>query len=210
MPDFGSQSNDAGKKSPSIPVITTHRGNKCVNRSSIVRMRGHTSANVYPGHPELMYTWIPNQFAIYSPFDPYLFLVLGFISFIAATLIPMSSEISLLSALACGLHSFPAGLAASAGNCPGCSLNYYLGLRGGHRLVLRMARHKSGRRSLRLIRKYGLFSLFFSWLPIIGDPLTILAGCLKLAPIRSGGIVIGTRILRYLVLAGLIQCPGFF
>ncbi len=53
-------------------------------------------------------------------------------------------------------------------------------------------------------RRYGRWSLLASWLPIIGDPLTVIAGVLR-EPWWSFVILVGIgKIARYLVLAALV------
>lgn len=53
-------------------------------------------------------------------------------------------------------------------------------------------------------RRYGRWSLLLSWVPIIGDPLTIAAGVLR-EPFPVFLLLVATaKIGRYLVLAGIV------
>ncbi|PLP61177.1 hypothetical protein CYK37_02510 [Mesorhizobium loti] len=103
-------------------------------------------------------------------------------AFLAATLLPVSSELVLLGLLAAG-RGDPALLAvvATVGNTAGSVVNWAIG-RGvevlhGRRWfpVSREHYDKAGG----LFRRYGLWTLPFAWLPVIGDALTVAAGAAR-------------------------------
>ena len=127
-------------------------------------------------------------------------------AFGAATLLPLQSEAVLLGLLANG--SYSAGLliaVASIGNILGSCVNWYLGFKIEH------YKHKkwfpvSEQKMLqaqRIYQKYGFWSLLLSWVPIIGDPITLIAGFLKENFLRFLLIVILAKTGRYLVLYSL-------
>ncbi len=100
-------------------------------------------------------------------------------AFLAATILPGSSE-ALLAGL---VLSFPAAtitlfLSALAGNTAGAVANWYIGRSvaafAGRRWFASALRHVE--RASGLVNRYGSWLLLFSWLPVIGDPLTIAAG----------------------------------
>jgi len=102
-------------------------------------------------------------------------------SFLAATLLPFSSEVVLGVLLNQGLNPYTTLFVATSGNVLGAVVNYGLGAFGG-RLIL----HKFWRmtdpeilKATTRFQKFGVVSLLFSWVPIIGDPLTVAAGVLK-------------------------------
>ncbi len=128
-------------------------------------------------------------------------------AFLGATLLPFSSEAALTAALVAGAPVLPALVSASLGNCLAVLFNYWMGRRWGLPFVARVAETKGGRAAVRAYEKYGTFSLFFTWLPIIGDPLTVIAGVFRLDLLLFMGIVFSTRILRYVVIAGVLQLP---
>lgn len=110
------------------------------------------------------------------------YLGLFFAAFAAATLIPAQSETVLVSLLLGGALSPPLLLlVATLGNVLGSLVNWLLG-----RSVERF-RHKrwfpANERQLekaqRVYHRYGRWSLLLSWVPIIGDPLTVVAGVLR-------------------------------
>ncbi|CAH2401810.1 YqaA family protein [Mesorhizobium ventifaucium] len=115
-----------------------------------------------------------DAFAIYGG----LFLV----AFAAATILPSQSEVALAGLLATGSFS-PAMLVvvASIGNILGAVVNWDLGrglecFRDRPWFPLRPARLN---RATNWYRCYGKWSLLLSWMPVVGDPLTVVAGVLR-------------------------------
>jgi membrane protein YqaA with SNARE-associated domain len=140
-----------------------------------------------------------DDFAVYGG----LFLV----AFAAATILPAQSEAALAGLLASGAFS-PAMLVvvASLGNVLGSVVNWGLG-RGIERFrdepwfPLRPARLK---RATNWYHRYGRWSLLLSWMPIIGDPLTVVAGVLREPLWSFVAIVAVAKLSRYLVVAGAV------
>lgn len=106
-------------------------------------------------------------------------------AFLAATLLPAQSE-SVLAGLVLAGHPWPwLLLAASAGNVLGSLLNWYLGRGIAHYQDRRWfpVRPAALERARRWYGRYGYWSLLLSWLPIVGDPLTLVAGVMR-EPLR--------------------------
>ncbi len=107
---------------------------------------------------------------------------LFFASFFAATILPMSSEVVLGYLL---VHNFNVqGVVgvATMGNVLGALVNYGLG-RGGSRVLLEKIFRVSPAdisKARRRFKAHGTISLLLSWVPVIGDPLTVVAGILKI------------------------------
>ncbi|WP_300460235.1 YqaA family protein [Desulfobacula sp.] len=120
-------------------------------------------------------------------------------SFLAATVLPFSSEVVLGILLR---HDFsPSAMVfiATSGNVLGSVVNYGLGILGT-RMVFHKFFRRSGRetgRAGRRFKKYGVFSLLFAWVPVIGDPLTVAAGILKVNFIVFLLLVSIGKFLRY-------------
>ena len=133
----------------------------------------------------------------YGPFG--LFLS----AFLAATLLPFSSEAALIAALAAGMDPATALTAASAGNLLAVSVNYALGYWLYERSHAKLERSKTGRRALEAGHRYGYAALLLSWLPLIGDPLTLVAGLVRLNFYGFMLIAGGLRIGRYWAVAQL-------
>ena len=126
---------------------------------------------------------------------------------LAATILPMQSEAVLSALLANGTYSTAALIAvASIGNVLGAVINWFLG-RGIERFRDRAwfpVRPTALDRAATWYHLYGRWSLLASWLPIIGDPLTVIAGVLR-EPWWSFVILVSIgKIARYVMLAALV------
>jgi membrane protein YqaA with SNARE-associated domain len=100
-------------------------------------------------------------------------------AFIASTLFPASSEAVLAGLAASGAYDPWILIAvASAGNVLGASFNWALGRWAAESRWVRGNRHLA--RAGSWFQRYGAWSLLFSWLPAIGDPLTLAAGLARL------------------------------
>lgn len=122
-------------------------------------------------------------------------------AFTGATLVPVSSEAAFVAALAAGLPTVPALAWATAGNSLGCGLNYALGRWSRERIEPRLHGTRSGQTALRWTERAGVPALLLSWLPIVGDPLTLAAGVARVHPVVFAVLVIGLRFARYAALA---------
>ena len=134
-------------------------------------------------------------------------LVMMVWAFGAATLLPLSSEVVLAAQIKSGFTS-PMALVASAtiGNVAGSTFNWWLGRhvrRFEDRRWFPFSPSTIAKASDRYHR-FGLWSLVLSWLPIIGDPLTLVAGLLRVPLIVFLPLVAVGKAGRYLVLAGLV------
>ena len=130
-------------------------------------------------------------------------LGLFLVSFLAATLVPLSSEAALVAGLAAGVAPGEAIAACSAGNCLACTVNYGLGWFFRERTQARIDASRSGRRALAWMDRYGWASLLLSWAPVVGDPLTVVAGIARVPFLLFAVVVFALRIGRYLLIAGL-------
>ncbi len=86
---------------------------------------------------------------------------------------------------------------ASSGNILAIILNYWLGYWLYDRSKKRLESSTIGLKSLEYGHNYGYFILPFSWLPLIGDPLTIVSGVLRLNFVWFVIVAGGFRLLRY-------------
>lgn len=127
------------------------------------------------------------------------YIFLFFSAFISATLFPMGSEALLIYDITQGLNIYLLLLFATLGNTLGSIVNYYLGLKGEEYLVRKnLISEKYIKVSKKFFDKYGGFTLLFSWLPIIGDPITFIAGVLKYEIKRFILLVLIAKFSRYL------------
>ncbi|MFN0194403.1 MAG: YqaA family protein [Aestuariivirga sp.] len=138
---------------------------------------------------------------------------LFWISFLAATLLPGSSEAALVALVA----SFSASaitlfLTATSGNTAGAVFNWWLGRSLNRFTGQRWLPATASRldQASRMVTRYGSWVLLFSWLPVVGDPLMIVAGALRMKFVPFLAFVAAGKAARYGVLlagADLIARP---
>ncbi len=122
-------------------------------------------------------------------------------SFVAATLLPLSSE----AALAAYLLAYPgdstmAIAVATLGNTAGGMTTYWIG-----RLVPERTARRVDARALAWLRRHGAPATFFAWLPIIGDALCVAAGWLRIAWPAALVFMATGRLARYVVIAAALS-----
>lgn len=125
-------------------------------------------------------------------------------AFVGATLVPVSSEAAFVAAVLAGLSPATALVWATVGNTLGCLVNYAVGRWGRERAADRLRQSRGGRAALGWLERFGLPALLLSWLPVVGDPLTLAAG---VARVRFGlfvPVVGGLRLARYAALLAAI------
>ncbi len=130
------------------------------------------------------------------------------ISLLAATILPLSSEIVLTTMLLTNLFEKNILLiVASSGNILGSIFNWYL----GKKITIFQDRKwfpvspEQLNKSQKYFQKYGLWSLLLAWVPVIGDPLTLLAGVLKVRFSIFFILVSVSKISRYVFILYLVS-----
>jgi len=134
------------------------------------------------------------------------YLSLAFSAFISATLLPFGSELVLVGLLTQGYPVLVLWGLATVFNTLGSVLNWYLGRQ------LLLFQHKSWfmfkpkqiEQASSQFQRWGLPSLLLAWLPVIGDPLTLVAGVLRV-PLLWFVLLVGLgKGVRYAVVIGLM------
>lgn len=125
-------------------------------------------------------------------------------AFLAATILPFSSEAAFYFAITNEMPILNAMLSASSGNILAIILNYYLGFFLYEKTKNKLFSSQLGKKSFLLGHKYGQYALVLSWMPLIGDPLTLVAGLVRLNFLRFVIIVSTLRVLRYYLLTLVI------
>lgn len=155
--------------------------------SSCLTMR-NVSANLSG-----MHAWLAD-YGLYS-----LFLL----SFLASTLIPLGSEWLLVALILAKSEPWAAVAVATFGNYLGALTTYWIGLYGGDflkRRVLRMD-EKSTARAEKFYARFGSYSLLLSFLPVVGDPLCLIGGMLRVTFLRFSLLVVSGKLARYAAVA---------
>jgi len=129
---------------------------------------------------------------------PALFLL----SFLASTVLPLGSEWMLVAMLVKGSDPALSIAVATAGNTLGACTTYAIGLYGGPFLIGRVLRvsDEARKRAERLYARYGSWSLLFSWVPVLGDPLCLVGGMLRVNLGRFSILVLAGKLARYSVI----------
>ncbi len=128
-------------------------------------------------------------------------LALFLSAFLAATILPFSSEAAFFVALQNDMPIFNAMVSASSGNILAIILNYYLGYFLYEKTKSKLFLSKIGKNAFVYGHKYGYFALLLSWLPLIGDPLTLVSGLVRLKFIYFILITGSLRIIRYYIIS---------
>lgn len=138
-----------------------------------------------------------------SPSLPLLFIL----SFLAATVIPLGSEWLLVVMLAQDFPPEKTVLVASLGNYLGACTTFAIGLWGSEFVIEKILRidARQRQRSEKLFTRYGSWALLLSWLPIVGDPLCLLAGVFRTGFLRFSLLVFTGKLARYAALALLAR-----
>ena len=136
-----------------------------------------------------------------------IYLSLFGISFLAATILPFSSELSLAGLISTSnFNNSLLLIAASLGNILGSVVNWFIGY---------YSRNFTSKKwfpfnelqittSSKWFEKFGKWSLLFAWVPILGDPLTLVAGLLRVKFLDFIILVAIGKVSRYLVVLYLI------
>jgi len=132
-------------------------------------------------------------------------LSLFLLSFCASTLIPLGSEWLLISLLLGGQDPLTSVAIASLGNSLGAVTSYLIGIGGSCWLIEKLLRisPQQQQRAQNGFSRYGSWALLFSWLPIIGDPLCLVAGILRHSFINFVMLVAVGKTARYSLVATL-------
>ena len=136
-----------------------------------------------------------------------IYLSLFAISFLAATILPFSSELTLAGLIATSNYdNLLLLIVASFGNVLGSVFNWGLGFYARNLTIKKWFPFKEAQieRSSKWFNKFGKWSLLFAWVPILGDPLTLVAGLLRVKFLDFIILVAIGIVSRYLLVFYLI------
>ena len=137
-----------------------------------------------------------------------IYLSLFFISFLAATILPFSSELTLAGLISTSNYDNLLLLVfASFGNVLGSVFNWGLGFYARNLTIKKWFPFKETQieKSSKWFSKFGKWSLLFAWAPIVGDPLTFVAGLLRVRFFDFIILVAIGKVSRYLIIFYLIS-----
>ena len=125
---------------------------------------------------------------------------------LSSTLLPGNSEaVFSLAILDSPELTITLLIAVTAGNTLGGLISWGMGRIIAIRYPAAELTKPGNSRALASIHKWGSPVLLFSWVPVIGDPLCVAAGWLKISPVSSAIYIATGKLLRYALLAWLIM-----
>jgi len=102
------------------------------------------------------------------------------VSFVSATLLPMGSEPAVYGLVQLNPHLFWSAIGvATVGNTLGGAVSWWMGL-ASHKVVDRYHHSAHHLRAITWLQQLGPKACLLAWLPVLGDPLCVVAGWLKL------------------------------
>lgn len=142
--------------------------------------------------------------------DTGIYVALFFVAFGAATILPLQSEVMLTGLLLADYPPVWLIAIASAGNVLGSIVNWIIGrqverFRDWRWFPVKLAQLD---RAQRWYQRHGKWSLLLSWVPVVGDPLTVVAGVLR-EPLPTFLVLVTiAKVGRYLALAAVVLGAG--
>jgi membrane protein YqaA with SNARE-associated domain len=126
-------------------------------------------------------------------------------AFLSSTLLPGGSE-AMLAALALHEHHDKVAilLAASAGNTLGGASSWLIGFLLAKKWPATKLKKKEHQRAVIWLHQYGSPILLVSWLPVVGDPLCVAAGWLRMNFWLSLLMIAAGKTIRYAIILLII------
>ncbi|MGZ5008243.1 MAG: YqaA family protein [Methylobacter sp.] len=123
-------------------------------------------------------------------------------AFISSTIAPGGSEAVLAYMVKSG--HYPVELlviVATIGNTLGAMTTWGLGVLAAKKFPVATLLPEKKQKALNIVREKGIWTLFFTWLPVIGDVLCFAGGWLRLPFFRAGLIILLGKLGRYAAIA---------
>lgn len=137
---------------------------------------------------------------------------LFFASFLAATVLPFSSEAILVLMLSAGYQSLNCLIIATAGNWLGGMTGYYLGYLAKWEWLNKYFRIK--KLTLEKVRikleRHGSLIALFCWLPFIGDLLAVGLGMIRTNLFLTSSLMLVGKLLRYIFIIFITEKVAIF
>ncbi len=123
-------------------------------------------------------------------------------AFISSTIAPGGSEAVLAYIVSEGRYSVEyLVIIATVGNTLGAMTTWGLGVLAAKKFPLATLLPNNKQKALTIVRKNGLWTLFFTWLPLIGDALCFAGGWLKLPLFPAVVVILLGKLVRYAAIA---------
>lgn len=123
-------------------------------------------------------------------------------AFISSTIAPGGSEAVLAYMAAAGHYQVELlVIVATIGNTLGAMTTWGLGVLASKKFPVATGLSANKQKALDIVRKKGIWTLFFTWLPVAGDALCFAGGWLKLPFFQACLIILLGKLGRYAVIA---------
>jgi len=123
------------------------------------------------------------------------------LTFLSATILPLSSEIMLILMLTQNYSPLTCLIVASSGNSLGGVTNYIIGRIGNIKWLKRIGiKEEKIQKTLPKIQKYGAYLAFLSWVPFIGDLFIVGLGFFRVSFTKVTLFMVIGKFTRYLVI----------
>jgi membrane protein YqaA with SNARE-associated domain len=135
-------------------------------------------------------------------FVEYGYIGLFLASFLAATILPLGSEVVFIGLLAAGLNGWACVVVAAVGNWLGGMTNYYLGRLGKTEWIekyLKVGREKIAGMQ-RWLKGKGAVMAFFSFLPVAGDIIALALGFMRANVYIVNVSMFAGKFIRYVLI----------
>jgi len=127
-------------------------------------------------------------------------------AFISSTIAPGGSEAVLAYMIAAGHYQVELiVIVATIGNTLGAMTTWGLGILAAKRFPVATLLSANKQKALNMVREKGIWTLFFTWLPVIGDALCFAGGWLKLPFLQACLIILLGKLGRYAVIAWMFM-----
>ncbi len=123
-------------------------------------------------------------------------------AFISSTIAPGGSEAVLAYMVSAGgFKTEGLVLIATIGNTLGALTTWLLGILAARKFSMENVLSEKKKKALNIVKRWGVWALFFSWLPIVGDGLCFAGGWLRLPFLISCIAIFIGKALRYIFVA---------
>lgn len=127
-------------------------------------------------------------------------------AFISSTIAPGGSEAILAYIVATGHYQVEmVVIVATIGNTLGAITTWGLGVLAANKIPIASLLSANKQKALDVVRKKGIWILFFTWLPVVGDVLCFAGGWLKLPFFQACLIILLGKLGRYAVIAWMFM-----
>lgn len=127
--------------------------------------------------------------------------------FLSGSILPFSSEVVLVGLLAGGANVWGLLIWGTIGNSLGSYVNYIIGTLGKEEWITKYAGvpPEKLQRGMKYVHRYGAWAGLLSWVPVVGELITVAMGYLRINQLASVTTIVVGKFLRYVALAMALQ-----